>query len=329
VAERGRGPAAPPAAWSGLADEQAGVVSRSQLLALGLTGSAVAARLASGRWTRLLPGVYATFTGPVPPNARVWAAVLYAGPPAAVGGAAALWLWGVVPGAPEVVTICVPATRRVRDQPGVRVVTLARWWTATHPAGLPPRLRVEEALLDVTAAADDPARVVDLLLRATQSRHTTADRLRSALAQRPRHRWRALVGEVLGDVLDGVRSPLELRWARDVDRRHRLPSPERNVEDVGPDGRRRYRDLRYRRWGLVVELDGREAHPDDARFRDRARDNLVVEAGEVPLRYGWREVAGAPCEVAAQVVRVLHRRGWTGTPRACGPRCALATKPSG
>ena len=307
--------------WSELAEAQAGVVSRVQLLDLGLSSGAIASRLRSGRWSRLLPGVYLTWAGPRSDLANVWAAVLYAGGASAAGGLSALWLWGVVPAPPDVLTVCVPTSRRVRAQPGLRVVVRRGWEGAVHPAALPPRLRVEDALLDVVATADDEARVVDLVLRAVNGRHTTAARLLSALARRSRMRWRRLVEELATEVEDGVRSALELRWARDVERRHGLPQAERNAADVDAAGRRRYRDVRYRRYRVVVELDGREAHPDAARFRDRARDNAVVEAGEVPLRYGWREVAADPCGVAAQVVRVLRANGWTGRPRPCRPGC--------
>ena len=310
--------------WRELAEAQAGVVSRTQLLDLGMSSGAIASRLRSGRWSRLLPGVYLTWTGPRSDLTSVWAAVLYAGGASAAGGLTALWLWGVVPVAPDVVTVCVPSSRRVTGQPGLRVAIRRGWDPAVHPAALPPRLRVEEALLDAVAAVDDEARCVDLVLRAVNRRHTTAARVLGALAQRRRMRWRRLVEELLTDVDDGVRSTLELRWARDVERRHRLPRGERNAADVDAAGRRRYRDVRLRRWGVVVELDGREAHPDGAVFRDRARDNAVVERGEVPLRYGWREVASDPCGVAAQVVRVLRANGWTGTARPCRPGCPAA-----
>ncbi|MFN0284272.1 MAG: type IV toxin-antitoxin system AbiEi family antitoxin [Kineosporiaceae bacterium] len=312
--------------WSELADAQAGVVARRQLLALGLTPGGVGALLDAGRWTGLLPGVYATFTGPLPASARIWGAVLYAGRPAAVGGSSALWLCGVLDTAPEVVTVCVPQSRRVRPQPGVRIVTRTALASCVHPVALPPRLRLEAALLDVTHDAADAGRVVDLVLLATRARHTTAARLSQALANRRRHRWRRLVVELLAEAADGVQSPLEHRWLHDVERRHGLPRAERNRPEDGADGRRRYHDLRYRPWRLVVELDGREAHPDWARFRDRGRDNALTEAGEVTLRYGWREVVTHPCEVAAQVVRVLRLHGWTGTPRPCRPGCPLSRR---
>ena len=85
----------------------------------------------------------------------------------------------------------------------------------------------------------------------------------------------------------------------------------------------RYRDVEYR-WGLVRELDGREAHPDHARHRDRRRDNRVTVSGRATLRYGWREVVGDPCEVAAEVAEVLRRLGWPGEARRCGPTCPVS-----
>lgn len=309
-----------------LAQAQAGVVARRQLLALGVTPGAVGARLDAGRWTPVLPGVYLTGGAAPEELVRAWAALLYAGEGAVLAGRTALRLWGVLDAAPATVSVCVPARRRVRDQPGVRVVTRSTLDADTHPGAVPPRLRVEPAVLDAVAGCSDEAEVVALLLRAVQGRHTTAGRLRSALAATARQRHRALVLEVLADVDDGVRSMLELRWARDVDRAHRLPGALRNAAEVVHERgrrRRRYRDVEYVGWGLVVELDGRAAHPDDEAFRDRDRDNALAANGTVSLRYGWTEVVREPCAVAAQVVAVLRRLGWTGRPRACGPRCTV------
>ncbi len=75
---------------------------------------------------------------------------------------------------------------------------------------------------------------------------------------------------------------------------------------------------------MVVELDGRAAHPITEAFRDLRRDNSLVLAGETVLRFGWVDVATRPCAVAGQVGQVLRRGGWAGRPRPCGPRCGIA-----
>jgi hypothetical protein len=373
--------------WSELAQAQAGLVGRHQLLDLGVSPGRIGALLDAGTLHRRLPGVYSTRAGPATAAARSWAAVLYAGPssmpaagpsstpdagpssapdagsssmPAAgpssaLAGTWALWLWGVLPMPPDVVTVCIPHCRRVRPQPGLQIVVSRQLGTSVHPAALPRRLRLEVALLDVVDASTDAGRVIDLVLRATQGRHTTPARIAQTLAARSRHRWRGLLRELLAEVEGGVQSPLERRWLHMVERPHGLPPGERNHPErvVGervaserrpagarPVGERRlpgsqpqasgarrpvtrYRDVRYRPWRVVVELDGREAHPDDARFRDRLRDNAVAAGGEVALRYGWRETVADPCGVAAEVVRVLRRQGWPGTPRRCGAGCAV------
>ena len=59
---------------------QNGVVSRSQALRAGLSPDMVKFRISSGRWLQIYPGVYATFTGVPSRGARLWAAVLLAGP---------------------------------------------------------------------------------------------------------------------------------------------------------------------------------------------------------------------------------------------------------
>ena len=52
--------------WRSMADAQAGMVSRGQLLALGISPMQARAHVGTGRWRRVLPGVYATFTGRSP-----------------------------------------------------------------------------------------------------------------------------------------------------------------------------------------------------------------------------------------------------------------------
>ena len=191
-----------------------------------------------------------------------------------------------------------------------------------HPAALPRRLRLEEALLDVASRERRVEAVLMPVFRAIQTRKTTAAKIADALARRRAHGRRRLLEEVLEEVRAGIQTPLERRYLRDVHRPHGLPAVTCNQQQS--DGRvNRYRDFGYEGWDVVVEVDGQEAHPREENFRDRRRDNAVVVIGARTLRYGWAEIAVDPCGVAAEVVAVLRLRGWRGTPRACGPGGAV------
>jgi len=74
---------------------QRGVLTRAQAIDAGLTDGAIAVRLRSGRWQRLHTGVYATFSGEPPRDSRLWAAVLRAGPRAALSHQTAAELYGL------------------------------------------------------------------------------------------------------------------------------------------------------------------------------------------------------------------------------------------
>lgn len=127
---------------------------------------------------------------------------------------------------------------------------------------------------------------------------------------------------VLAEVRQGVQSTLERDYFRDVERAHGLPRGDRNQPE-GEPGRRRYRDVRYQRYHLGVELDGRAAHPVDGKDTDDIRDNTLLEdEGVRTLRYGWKAVAGRPRATAGQVARLLRQGGWSGTPRRCRPGCS-------
>ena len=121
---------------------------------------------------------------------------------------------------------------------------------------------------------------------------------------------------LLTDVADGVESPLELRYLREVERPHGLPRGKRQHRARGTA-----RDVYYSEFATVVELDGRIGHEGAGVLRDMRRDNRSALFGEATLRYGWADVTERPCLVAAEVAAVLSRRGWTDVPRLCS-RCS-------
>jgi very-short-patch-repair endonuclease len=160
--------------------------------------------------------------------------------------------------------------------------------------------------------------VVGLVTAAISARLTSAVSLAGVLGGRSRARWRKLLRDLLDDG-EGIESPLEWRYVRDVERPHGLPTAERQqVVKVG--GRRQRRDAVYRAQRVVIELDGRLGHQSAGAFRDMRRDNAAAARGEVTLRYGWMDVVGRPCEVARQIADILRRRGWLGTLLRC-PNC--------
>src|SRR6185503_274794 len=91
-----------------LLDRQAGVVSRAQALAAGLTPREIDRRLARRRWLPLHPRVYLVAGHPLTDEVRIRAAALWAGDGAVVVGAAAVWWHGLAERAPATVAVAVP-----------------------------------------------------------------------------------------------------------------------------------------------------------------------------------------------------------------------------
>jgi len=159
--------------------------------------------------------------------------------------------------------------------------------------------------------------------RAIARELTDEKKLRAAVEKRERLRWRSDLHEVLEAAVTGDHSVLEFRYHRDVERAHGLPAPDRQVPFIARDGRRGRRDRVYSEYGVVVELDGRLAHPEENTWKDKARDNAVIAAGRRPLRYGWTAVTQRACVTAAEVIEALRGNGWTGQPRPCSPGCPV------
>lgn len=305
------------------AARQCGVLARGQALSAGITRAAIAAQLAARRWQRVHPGVFATFTGPLPPPARLWAALLACGDGATLSHQTAADLYGMSVRQDGAIHVSIPAPRRVSAPAGVRLHRSRQLATARHPAAQPPRTRIEHTVLDLVGTSPTAADAFGLVADACQRRLTTPDRLAAALRDRRNLRWRPVLHGVLADVASGAHSWLELLYLRRVERRHGLPRGERQAR-VARGGRVTYVDTRYARYRTRVELDGRLGHEETRqRWRDYARDNAAATEGDVSLRYGLADVATRPCAVASQVAAVLVSRGWRGQPRRCGGSCTL------
>lgn len=301
---------------------QRGVVTRQQAVACGLTPEQIRARLRSGRWRRLFPGVYATFSGTPPRSAQLWAALLTAGDGAVLSHETAAELCGLLDAPRPAIHVTIPAARRVRRIPGMVVHISKHLDAARHPGKAPPQTRVEQTVLDLTQTARTLDQALSHLTRAVARRLTTVQRLRTALTARRKARWRAEINATLSDVEEGCHSPLELRYMHDVERAHGLPAGLRQGRRARRGGRW-YDDVRYPSYDTLVEVDGRAAHPEDQRWRDLHRDNAGVAEGLSVLRYGAADVTTRACAVAAQVAGVLRRNGWTGQATPCGSDCPV------
>ncbi|MET7421582.1 type IV toxin-antitoxin system AbiEi family antitoxin domain-containing protein [Dactylosporangium sp. NPDC005555] len=308
--------------WDELIEAQAGVVTRRQALAEGWTPSAIRAHLDTGRWSTVHHGVYRTFTGEMPRRAQLWAALLRAGADAALSHLSAAELHGLVDQPSDPIHVTIPGNRRVRPLPGVLVHHRARLAGTVHPGPALRRTRVEDTVLDL---AEDERRLpsaIGWLTTACSRGLTTPERLATALRRRKKMRWRRLLEATVDDAAVGARSVLELRYLKDVERGHRLPGGRRQARRR-EGGATRYRDVEYRAFATVVELDGRAFHPEEHRRRDQRRDNATASDGQRTLRYGWADVV-TPCATAIQVARALRAGGWRGRLQPCRrPDCPV------
>jgi very-short-patch-repair endonuclease len=283
-----------------IAGKHEGIVARAQLLAAGVSNSAVARALRSGRLHRVHPGVYSAVAPELlTEDGRITAALLAAGDGALLSHGTAAWRWRIIPAPPSVMQLAVPQPRTAPAGVTVHESGRLRPDDLTHN-GRFPTTSVPRTLLDLATRYDRRA-----LLRALAEAEFHHD-LRPADVERTLRRGHpgsANLRAALQEHAPGhgeMKSRLERRFRALLVRRG-IELPLRNQE-LGPWTV----DCLWRDRRVVVELDGRQHERPHQADCDDDRDLWLRRNGYVARRYGTRQVGGRPDDVIADLLSAFE-----------------------
>jgi very-short-patch-repair endonuclease len=290
------------------AARQSGLITRTQLIEIGLSRGQIARLVRSGRLVETAGGVF--LVGGAPPGQFVDLAAACLGTGGVASHRSAAHLQGLVDLAPSRPELTVGPSHNMRVTPLLhrssdllpRDVIGIRGIRSTNAT----RTLVDLGSV-VTAAVLECA-----LERALHQRVTTVDRLVSRFFQVARS-GRPGIGPLRALLLDRdpslapAESDLETLLLR-ILRNAGLPDPIRQLEvRIGETLFRL--DVAYPELKIFMEGDGFGAHSTRNAFeRDRDRQNLLVIAGWLPLRFTWRRLCRDPARVVAHTTSARERR---------------------
>jgi very-short-patch-repair endonuclease len=303
-------------AISELAGRQHGVVSRWQLLELGLGRRAIQVRIEAGRLHPIHRGVYAVGHKRLAREGHWMAAVLACGPGAVLSGRTAAALWGIRPYSGRI-EIVAPGPRRHSAAFIARRSSLPPD-EITETAGLPATTPAR-TILDLAAVLEDHQ--LDKAIReADYRRILDMSELNRLIDRHPTCKGRASLRKALATAALGMsttRSELEDRF-RALLLTANLPRPTLNAT-IELNTTTIEVDALWKSHGLIAELDGHAAHASATAFEaDRLRDRRLAAAGYTVLRITWRQLTQAPNQVLADLSACIGRL--SDRPRAAAPR---------
>jgi very-short-patch-repair endonuclease len=276
------------AAIAAVAERQHGVITRAQLLEIGVGSRAVTHRLARRRLHPLHRGVYAVGHSRVGRDGGLMAAVLASGSDAVLSHRSAAAVWGIRRASVSGIEVTVP---RDRQRPGIRLYQSAIPPDERNSREGIPVTSVPRTLLDL-AAVLPPGDVERAFERAEVLRLHDALSLPDLLDRYPRRPGTRALRAILATRARGetiTRSELEERFLSFL-AGSGLPRPRVNAS-VSVRGRRVELDFLWPDARVVVELDGYATHGTRAAFEDdRARDRLLLASGLRPVRVTWRHL---------------------------------------
>ena len=288
--------------------DHGGLVTRRQLLDR-VPRQVLDSYIGRSHLVRMFPRVYRLRDAADDEPTVLRAALLHAGPAAALSHTTALAVWGLRAldrplhltvdqsvkraGAPDLLV-----HRRLRFDPesaqcvqrsGLLVTALPRTVVDSWPL-LPPAERRPLAL--------------DLSNRGL----ITAERLSEALAERPNVAGRRGLRQTIDLIAEGCRSELEAHGVLRVFSHRSLPRSVGQYPVQLPTRRIRL-DRAWPEVKLAVELDGAQHHTSPAdRQKDLARDRELAALGWIVLRFTYADVLRDPEGVRAKVLEVYRAR---------------------
>lgn len=283
---------------------QEGVVGRAQAIDTGMTVTQIRTRLERGDWVSVHPAVYRSTEHQMSSSMCVRAASLWAGPGSHVSGHAAAWWWGFTDHPPTTVEVTIPRPLHRRPRPAVRVIrrTLARQDRAVH-RDLAVTGLATSALYGAVALGPAGAAMLD---RTLQRRLALRDL--QAAHERSMGMWgSAAAGRLLEAAADGAaalseRLLLQLLSNAGISGWKANPRVVVNGSLIRPD-------VAFLAEGIAVEVDGWAWHHTPDRFqRDRSRQNALVGAGWIVLRFTWFDLTSRPDEVIEQIEAAVRSR---------------------
>jgi very-short-patch-repair endonuclease len=284
--------------FEALVEQQSGVVSLRQAVACGISATTVRRRVGEGRWRRVRPAVFLVGGHRYTDEARIRAVALWAGPQGVITGPAAAYWHRMLERAPAFIDLTVPAGRKPKPQPGVRLHR-----RDLNPADVRHRLGVRVAAMPfaaLEAAVALPHGSV-FLDRALQ-KHVPFAEVYRAYCRNLGRPGSAAAGRLLvaaADRADSAAERLLVRLLR-----------EAGIEGwvlghpLGP-----YRiDLAFPSHRVAVEVDGWAYHVDPERFRnDRRKGNFITRSGWDLLRFTWHGLHTQPAESIREITDTLAR----------------------
>lgn len=288
-----------------------GLVTRRDLRRSGVSRTWITRRIAEGRLRAIHPQVLAAPDLRLDRRTQFRAALLQAGPDAALSHLSALEVWGLLDGKmPSEVHVAVPRTG-CRSVEGVRIHYRSPRGSTTYREGLPVMEPVNalagaSSLLDVSALRFPAMEAVRIGLVAPGDLH--------AVPGLPRNASRAmrLIGQ---EAREGAESGGEANFWRLVEESD-LPTPVLQHEVSTYLGVKRidayWPDLR-----LGAEIDGRDVHTKALAFeKDLRRQNAIHATGIVLIRFSVNQVMTEPWLVLRDIEAAMAARRWDLRPAA-------------
>jgi very-short-patch-repair endonuclease len=281
-----------------LAESQHGVITRAQLLALGLTAAAIDARLARGALRLLHRGVYALGHRALTDEGHWLAAVLAYAPDVVLSHFSAALLWRMRIPSRAGKLVHVTTTRHQRGGSGVLVHRTRRIGPVdvTVVRGIPVTT-VARTLVDCADLLTYP----ELRQLADHGVRLDAEAVRGAQERAPGRRGAGRVNRLLGS---GIRTRSKLERAmRKLCHEAGLPPPLFNKEILGYECDAVWPEARF-----IVEVDGGAFHtPKPAREADYERNVALAVAGWRVVRFTYDQVVFDPRLVATRLHALLRQ----------------------